>query len=406
MLVGDREKARDGGAARNGAGSPPTQYLEVAPELSSALASGAACFSHVALAYLFGRAQPAPRGDEVTPEERDACREIFPSVLRAFEEKHGALARAYFARHAFAAAAMTEKDEVDIIWGRAEALLSPECVKLLFRCDQITYAAWHRLAHWDRRLCQNMVFSVVLEVLRRIDQDRQDAGRRSADPANGAEPSNARRKRDQAQQKDSLSHLSAELDKAEDFMLRCATRRAQIRYVKGMFWGAGAMVPLLALTGLLLEVFGVPRSTASQAMLALGAGAIGAVVSVLARMTFGEFSMNLPTLQHDMKQTDVRLIGGVRPLIGSIFALILYSMVEAGLVPLEPPGAGSETFLYIAVGFLAGFSERLAQDMFARSGHGLMGAIGNAPTEGPSAGLSPPPGNPAHPASTTLPGRG
>lgn len=30
--------------------------------------------------------------------------------------------------------------------------------------------------------------------------------------------------------------------------------------------------------------------------------------------------------------------------------------------------------------------------MFARSGQGLFGAVGDAPTSGPAAGLSPPPG--------------
>ena len=55
------------------------------------------------------------------------------------------------------------------------------------------------------------------------------------------------------------------------------------------------------------------------------------------------------------------------------------------------PDAAPAT-IYVAVGFLAGFTERFAQDMFVRSGRGLEGVMGDSPSSGPSAGISPPPG--------------
>ena len=51
-----------------------------------------------------------------------------------------------------------------------------------------------------------------------------------------------------------------------------------------------------------------------------------------------------------------------------------------------------QTALYVTIGFLAGFTERFAQDMFVRSGAGLQGVMGDSPSTGPSAGLAPPPG--------------
>ena len=42
-----------------------------------------------------------------------------------------------------------------------------------------------------------------------------------------------------------------------------------------------------------------------------------------------------------------------------------------------------------ALGFLAGFSERFAQDMFARSGQRLAGESDETPATGLSAGLAP-----------------
>jgi hypothetical protein len=58
----------------------------------------------------------------------------------------------------------------------------------------------------------------------------------------------------------------------------------------------------------------------------------------------------------------------------------------------EGEKAIQQTALYVAIGFLAGFTERFAQDMFVRSGNGLQGVMGDSPSSGPSAGISPPPG--------------
>ena len=65
----------------------------------------------------------------------------------------------------------------------------------------------------------------------------------------------------------------------------------------------------------------------------------------------------------------------------------------AGLVPMKSDADQlKQTALYVTIGFLAGFTERFAQDMFVRSGNGLQGVMGDSPSTGPSAGLAPPPG--------------
>jgi hypothetical protein len=76
-----------------------------------------------------------------------------------------------------------------------------------------------------------------------------------------------------------------------------------------------------------------------------------------------------------------------------VLALGSYAVVLAGLVPMdEGDDPVRQTALYVAIGFLAGFTERFAQDMFVRSGNGLQGVMGDSPSSGPSAGISPPPG--------------
>ena len=338
----------------------------------------------MAIAALFARGRRG--GPPVSDEDRDSCRERLPALVDAYERRHGPIRRSYFARHAFAAAALTEDDEFDVVWGTHESLRDPPLVALLMRCQQLGYAAWHRLSEFDRRFCQDMIFLVAVEALRRMDRTARLAapGENGGGP-DGGEPSGGA---------PTTELLGKELDAAEDFMLRCAGRRTQIRYTKGMLLG---VLPALALVGLVvgvLALLGVERKLIEEIALVMAAGSVGALVSVMVRMTFGRFSMNLPTLDHDMRSTDLRLVGMMRPVVGAIFGFMVYAFIKAALVPVEPQGDGPDAFLYVAVGFLAGFSERLAQDMFARSGQGLFGAVGEAPTSGPAAGLSPPPGQP------------
>jgi hypothetical protein len=84
-------------------------------------------------------------------------------------------------------------------------------------------------------------------------------------------------------------------------------------------------------------------------------------------------------------------MGALRPAIGAVFALAVFVFAMSPILPLDDTSRG-DTFFLVALGFLAGFSERFAQDMFVRSGQGLAGPGGDSPSSGLSAGLAPPPG--------------
>jgi hypothetical protein len=94
-----------------------------------------------------------------------------------------------------------------------------------------------------------------------------------------------------------------------------------------------------------------------------------------------------------MKNTDLRLIAALRPLVGLVTALALYVLVEGGIMPIDLTDKGVDrAALLTGIAFIVGFSERLAQDVFIRSGNGLLGTMGDSPAKGPAAGLTPPPG--------------
>jgi hypothetical protein len=355
-----RQRNGDGPAhaAPGGPKREEPEFLESAPELMGALKGGKPRFAHVALASWLARRPDVPEAD------RDLLRRNFPDMFERFERSSGRIVSWYMATEVFAAAALTDNDGISVSLGRELPPGSAELVDLIRRCQQVAYSAWHRLNRFDRRQCQTMVFQVIEEALRRLDTDgvvRSD---------------------------DCMGPLKDRLDQAEEFMLRCATRRAQSKYLKGMLVGTVAIGAAIAAVTIALGATGELTRLGGQLLLVATAGMVGAVVSVLWRMTSGSFRMNLPTLDHDMKGTDLRLMAALRPVIGLVFALGAIVLVMGELIPLDQQGGTSQTALFAAIGFLAGFSERLAQDMFARSGQGLAGAAGESPSVGPSAGLS------------------
>jgi hypothetical protein len=154
-------------------------------------------FEHVALAAWVAR---GPDDDE-----RSALRREFPDLLDDFEQANGRICRWYLGHEIFAAACLTEHDEIVITLGRNLPGGSDELVTVLSRCQSLAAVAAHRLGRFDRRMCQNMTFSVVEEALRLLDS------------ASGPEAG-----------PDTLALLHRRLTHAEAFMLRCGTRRRSL----------------------------------------------------------------------------------------------------------------------------------------------------------------------------------
>jgi hypothetical protein len=342
---------------------PDVGFLQSAPELAGAIRSGHARFTHVALAGWLGRTV-------ADAQERETVRQRYTELLADFERDAGPMCRWYFGEKELLAAVLTEDDAISVLIGRDIRPCRPELIDLVRCCQRIGYQAWHRLAPYDRRLCQHMVFSVIEEAFRMLE----------GDPAN--------------EDATCVEALAGRLREAEQFMLRCAARRAQSHYLIGVLRGAAAIAAVLAVVTVGLQVGGELSRFRGTLLLVAMAGAVGAAISVPMRMTSGSFRMNLPTLNAEMKGTDLHLVGALRPAMGLVLALASYAVVLAGLVPMDKNAddPGKQMALYVAIAFLAGFTERFAQDMFVRSGMGLQGVMGDSPSTGPSAGLAPPPG--------------
>jgi hypothetical protein len=61
-------------------------------------------------------------------------------------------------------------------------------------------------------------------------------------------------------------------------------------------------------------------------------------------------------------------LGLMRPFIGALFAVALYFFIQGDLVSVFqlPDGEQAQRYFFAGLGFLAGFSERFAQDMVAQ----------------------------------------
>ena len=160
-----------------------------------------------------------------------------------------------------------------------------------------------------------------------------------------------------------MAVLGAEIDRAEFLLAVAAQRNAQSIYAQGMLYGTVAVGAVSACLGAALMLTDVSAIYG----IAVPAGGIGALVSVFQRMTSGDLKLDF----HAGKQM-LRLFGGLRPAMGAIFGIALFVIFKGGLLPAlgspEVPLA-----FYAALGFLAGFNERFAQDMLVGSARRLTG---------------------------------
>jgi|GEM_PF-5485507 len=108
-------------------------------------------------------------------------------------------------------------------------------------------------------------------------------------------------------------------------------------------------------------------------LVAVHAAFLGSIVSIIIRV---KKFVNTPTFSAVLIYFCVL----TKPFIAAMFAILAYTVMKAGLVSFLGVDVHSTTTPYVAwtVGFLSGFSERLAQDFVVRAG----GTLGESPPTG------------------------
>jgi len=144
--------------------------------------------------------------------------------------------------------------------------------------------------------------------------------------------------------------------RTEELLQEAIQRAMQARY------GIGMALGLLVLAALAVGIaIGVDGLKITQGYtLGFVAGGLGAVVSVLQRMTRNR-------LQVVGRGPQLLWFGATRPLVGGLFGTVIIALLEARLINVETSAEGSRLALYGVLAFFAGFNERFARDALGLS---------------------------------------
>jgi hypothetical protein len=319
--------------------------------------------------------QSVNEGSPVSDEERDRLDAEYHEALALFEAEHGEIVSAYWCADVESAVALTA-GRPRTGWLRRLLSVSPkfhrvsdwatkdepDIARELHHCDELAIRAGEVLRGRSRRICVQLVMTTACHLLSLIDARGEG--------------------RDPDAHKNAVAAHQRELVELGHAYRQAANGDAQLVYFGGMVVGIALLALLYVVAGGILH----RNENVEDATIVgcLVAGALGAVVSVIARVNSGSFSLDV-----DVARGYTLFLGGLRPVIGSIFGVLSYFALTSGFVKVFAlPEAGSiDRFYFLCViAFAAGFSERWAQDTLTG---GLTGRGRTPQDAAPAAGSKP-----------------
>jgi hypothetical protein len=268
--------------------------------------------------------------------------------LKSFEEEHGPIVNVYWCLKVPSAVALTAKPRHGALrllgvrrpklafhrvtdWATRDA---PSIATKLHHCDEMAIRADQVLTGVRKRIAMQMVMATASHLLSMADE-----------------------KATKGDSSKLLEREGPDMRECETYFRNAANGQAQMVYFGGMGFFTLVLGLLSLLNGLLDPLTAVD---AHQFFAALFAGALGALVSVVARINSGRF---------DLEDVDVGwayplFLGGLRPLIGGVFGVALYFALAGDLLKIVPQGA-DKFHAIVVFAFVAGFSERWAKDTLA-----------------------------------------
>lgn len=233
-------------------------------------------------------------------------------------------------------------------WSDARRLL----FGLNFLADEVR--TWLKLEEQSSHL--ERIYDLATHVMAAVDSETKRAVQNGGTEASPIEPSDHFRLE--------LQEFVPEIQRATELFVIAAQRTAQTRYATGMAYGAGVLGVLAAALAIAFALLNVQAFNGA----ALLGGGLGAIISVLHRMTRSELQ-----LDYQAAGRMLTTLGALRPVIGATFGMVAFALIVGDIVPavVAPDGAGPAAAFFAGVGFLAGFNERFAQDMLAGAGKRL-----------------------------------
>lgn len=292
-----------------------------------------------------------------SPSEREA----FPEMYATFQSQHGTIIDEYWCATLRGAAAVTDRLQIYCCYERVDAPEYDALARRLGRCTSSATRAYRMLKGQDLRSSQEIFFDSAKDCLDLLDEvaRRQQKGTAPLSDAVMAQ---------------ALARVDDGLQQGLKIYEQAAQRTAQSWYLVGVLLATAAIAIMSGLI-VVASSLGLDAGAAPGIILA---GAAGALLSVLSRMSNGGL-----ILDHEAGIPMLRLLGAVRPVVGVTAGAALCVLAASGLLPLKvPSNPGDQALFFVGISFLAGFSERWAQDMLA-TGQSRT-TSGRGPASGPT----------------------
>ncbi len=334
------------------ADAPPREFVGEEAEPHSTELVGGPSFSDLVRAH-YKREHGRNGASRLEAEDE------YQAKLAQFQHDEGRLASVYWSTRNASAVALTighdarsrrnpfAETDMDVRLHRVTDWVTRNAepiAGLLHECDTLAIRVREILRGTSQRIALQLIYAVQEHALGFIE--RSD-------------------RRNHAKEEEMVAAQRAELAKIEKYYLRTGAKAARIVYVSGMLIGAALMVALSAGSALWLA-YGFDYWNDDIAFLALctGAGAVGALVSVLSRMSTGEndrFSIDF-----EVGRPLLRRLGLYKPFVGAVFGTATYFLLAGGLLPTTT-ASGKRLYFYGIIAFLAGFSERFTGVIFGNA---------------------------------------
>jgi hypothetical protein len=295
----------------------------------------------------------------------------YRAKLTSFQESEGALIHAYWATRRPSAVGLTVKEggwfvsllndhDAKIRLHRVTDWLAPEAklAELLHHCDTLAIKVSEVLRGTPERIAKQWLFAVESHLLGFIERTR---GKAEAEEITATYNSQA-----------------DELIQIERYYASAGEKAARIVYFWGMIVGvAFAATVGFALAGVLWRTgwFNQPQRLRTETFfVCFIAGGIGAVVSVLMRMSSNKFQVD-----YEVGRSTIRRLGSFRPFIGAVFGMALYFLFRSGISQVSVPSAPPKTVFFFGIlAFLAGFNERWTNVLFGKAELTIAGSLGGS----------------------------
>jgi sulfite exporter TauE/SafE len=261
-----------------------------------------------------------------------------------FEAHNGPIVNAYWCSTEASGVALTIKrrplmlpDVVRLHWATDWSTKdSQKLMTLLYRAESLSVRVHEVLRDTSQRLAMQSLFTVISFLLGFAETERAHNDRAVAE----------------------IDRTTREqLTKIETYYRNAAVRSGQIVYVGGMLLGMLPVALLIALA-LVLRLADPNNISVRTGMLCFAVGSVGALMSVLSRMTSSKVRVDW-----EFGKDTLRTLGALRPFVGGIFGLMTFFALKSGVVALDIANEDKSPYFYILFAFAAGFSERLARDM-------------------------------------------